>query len=547
MKALAKLCEQFEFQCRLYTIDGVLRHKLSHTGIVYHYNSPDGRKDYFDASHKGEGVIFGDKREHRKYPRFIVEMVLLDDHYFLLEPTPFGCNSRELVKRLLDNGELKPLNKLQCNIYSTRLPAYQTQTLSYEASMLKSPNMLLKEVWHYTEPKFTTDVLDVSIDNINEYVDKVEPRNIGWSLFVNELIKQKLDVKADCGIIKNFIRQSIRGGEVVAACAKHGDIVPCNKPVVDAIQSPHFVHAIQSPHFVHAIQSPHFVHDCTMLDINSLYPYALSQIDLPLGAPCMFPTKRCATMNDILSKPIFCVEADIEYTKQHELDHPLPKRCVINNIDAANPAVRIINVIRGYYWEHTAKQPMNALISQLYQLRATNPKIKLVLNTMYGKLIQKPLKTYKQAGKEGRTNPLIKSYSDGVYEVYNDVDYKYNFTMVASLLLSKAKQRMNEMFMYCRKNNIPMFYTSTDSLAINTSDVDKLQQFIKPGLGNFKIEARGEGAIFIKRGLYYINDQKFGTVNRPHAEVVEEAKNKGISLREWYMEQLARREGFAET
>ena len=120
----------------------------------------------------------------------------------------------------------------------------------------------------------------------------------------------------------------------------------------------------------------------------------------------------------------------------------------------------------------------------------------------------------------------------------NDIDYRYNYTTIASLLLSKLKLDMFNVELYCHKNNIPMLYTSTDSLTIYEEDVPKLQYLIKPGLGNFKIEARGEGAIFIKRGLYYINDQKFGTVNRPHAEVVEEAKNKGISLREWYMEQL---------
>ena len=64
------------------------------------------------------------------------------------------------------------------------------------------------------------------------------------------------------------------------------------------------------------------------------------------------------------------------------------------------------------------------------------------------------------------------------HEYYTSLDSMYNYIHVYSLVLSKAKQIMEELFRECHKNNIDLFCTSTDSLYIKTSDLKKLEHHI---------------------------------------------------------------------
>ena len=90
-----------------------------------------------------------------------------------------------------------------------------------------------------------------------------------------------------------------------------------------------------------------------------------------------------------------------------------------------------------------------------------------------------------------------------------------------------------------------MIYTSTDSLVIPKSDVPKMVDYIDEyKLGCFKCEAQTDDeSVFVGRGLYYINEKKYGTLNVPHACIEHYCSQHSLTLLEFY-KQLARGKAF---
>ena len=242
---------------------------------------------------------------------------------------------------------------------------------------------------------------------------------------------------------------------------------------------------------------------------------------------------------------MFFIECDIECTPQYELDTLFAagrSRVFINTYDVQRRGLKVIHVYRGLHYKNTKEAALKPFIEALYALRSECKDVKLVLNVIYGKDGQTMPECYiepqKKLPKGLSTNPLVVGIEekDGThyFKKLYDVDYKYNFIHIASLLLSKLKLEMHNLCIYCHDQHIPILYMSTDSLTIYKEDLPKLQHLIKPGLGNFKIEAEGENAIFIRPGLYYINDKKYGTVNVEHNEVERYCRENGISIRQLY-------------
>ena len=509
--SLAVIAEEIHAQIDIYDIDGNLLHKYTAHGNKY--NQTNDR----DNTHRKEGILFGNKyldemnADEKRYYKYYVKLILWDDHYFVAEETPFAAmKSYELIKSLLEKGELKPLNILQSNIYSTKLNEYHTQQLAWGhwRSVFMTPQQCL------TSTQFDNTITSITKENIHERIDALEDwvlPQLGYKLFLEELIKQNINVYADSSIPKNFIRQSIKG-----------------------------------PRF--AISRGQICGATVMLDRNSNHSYALSQIDLPIGRPRL--------MKDGASMPtngIFVIDADVEYTPQHELDKGFVGRCVLNSIDAQAVGMNVKHIYRGYHWNEIATQPLKELMNYLYSLRAEHPKMKKVMNSMYGKLIEKApdiITRNTTYTDEIRTSPLIKEYNEilretrsssekdelTTYKYYNDVDFTYNFTCIASLLLAQQRKNMREVFQYCNENQIPMYYSAADSIAIPQSHLSSMEQFMGSALGAFKIEAQNDVAVFIKPGLYYCGSNKIITsLPEMNAEDIEAyVKSQGLTVEELY-------------
>ena len=510
MSSLAIFAEEMNSRVHIYGLDGkTIQKKFSPSGLKYWDPNPQN-KQFFGFNHaslntKKDGLLFNKPKEttflDRKALKIGIQeykLVLWDDHVFILEQTPFGCNSAQLIDRLMKARELKPINLLQRNVFSITLPFdYIPQSMYYSPTYLANPELVKKldmtPPWT-TKPEPEEEWLkDITLQNIGDRIDDIDDRylsKVGYRLFVNELINQGLnDVMAVSGPLKYFLKQSIHGGSFSIA----------TRPIVEG--------------------------GVIMLDRNSNHPFAFSQIDFPRGNPKRFPTKNCDTKEKLFAKPIFCIDCEAEYIRQHPLDYPsFKKRMIINNIDARNPAIRIGTIYRGYYWDNVAKTPAKALLQSLYALRPAHPKIKKVLNTLYGKLIQKPNLIIPHPSVGGdtidnmRTSPLIRNIiqdHDRIisYHYYNDIDYKYNYTMIASLLLAQQRKNMRDVFTFCQQHQIQMYYSAVDSLAIPEKDFHYFEEagMIGKELGQFKIEARNDVAVFVRKGLYYCGMKKITT------------------------------------
>ena len=309
---------------------------------------------------------------------------------------------------------------------------------------------------------------------------------MGYTKCMESLKNKNMNVLSLSAIPKKFIHQSIRGGKVSVA---NGTQQLINGKI-------------------------------TGLDVNSLYPYALSLIDAPLGIPRLITDKM--TLSDVMKKPIYYVRAYLsKYHRQHELDVPLTEGYhVFNNIDLQYLPIEIDETkpITGYYWEPVQPLAFKELVDELYKRKiAGNANAKGIMNKMIGMFGKTPRKTFTRIINSGkateriRDHPLIKTITERnnkqYYEYYTSLDYMYNYIHVYSLVLSKAKQIMEELFREYHKNKIDMFCTSTDSLYIKTADLNKLEHHIdNKQLGKLKIETQGNRGCFAGYRLYAIDN-----------------------------------------
>ena len=156
----------------------------------------------------------------------------------------------------------------------------------------------------------------------------------------------------------------------------------------------------------------------------------------------------------------------------------------------------IIKPIRGYYYDGKRDIKIREVIRTLFQLRLRykcegNPLqevIKLLLNSIYGKTILKPINTkYKFI----RNNELPK-YINNRYNYIEEISkeeasrtfclakelkpYNKHFTFVplGVNILSMSKRIMNELICTAEDINIIPYYQDTDSIHIHKDDLDKL-------------------------------------------------------------------------
>ena len=95
---------------------------------------------------------------------------------------------------------------------------------------------------------------------------------------------------------------------------------------------------------------------------------------------------------------------------------------------------------------------------------------------------------------------------------------------------------MRDIFKYCTISKIPMYYSAADSIAIPSEKLPLMQQFMGHQLGQFKVEAEGTCAVFVKPGLYFCGSRKIVT-SLPHVtatDITAYAKTKDLTVEQMY-------------
>lgn len=164
----------------------------------------------------------------------------------------------------------------------------------------------------------------------------------------------------------------------------------------------------------------------------------------------------------------------------------------------------------GVFWNQGGNPRMGDIIQRLFghrlRIKKTNKAlantIKLMLNSSYGKTIIKKtntekvmVKTHRWSNKDGKWDKLEhQNLHDYVYNNFNTIqdfrqlnehtyevqrlkaDRSYNRGQIGAAILSYSKRIMNEVFDVANDNDLPIYYTDTDSLHCNFPDVEKIEK-----------------------------------------------------------------------
>jgi hypothetical protein len=407
-----------------------------------------------DKFHKGSHCYDVLIKPKSKNP---IRIGLYLDHYFINEDSPFGISSSDLIFRLFEQGVMKPMT----------VSAMPTQTL--EQPMFNDLSF---------NPKYCLKPFKPISDTIT-FADCVQnPKLIpgyAFSQFHDKCLTRCVQVG---GIIKSYIKQGIRGGRIFAIPGKYDDL--------------------------------------TLLDVNSLYPTALYNIRLPIGAPKIW----CDGM-DLTNKFAVLTVNITTINRPRKQYYKLTLGPAVYDTIALNTLVKSCgieyNIITGYVWGTAVIPEVRSYIDDLYSKKASSSGFehdvyKLMLNAPLGKCLKKSYKTSKRkifstkdaALKYATRNHHMLNHieeSDGKYSVVMNycLDRTYNYSQVGLAILSSARAYMDNLFDEIESQGINIYYSHTDCIVIDSSNVSLLKDRIGSELGQMKIECSGAGYVIDTR------------------------------------------------
>ena len=259
-------------------------------------------------------------------------------------------------------------------------------------------------------------------------------------------------------------------------------------------------------------------------DAVSLYPSAMKAMPgIPKGKPKVLSTEECHN-KDIFKYDAFYVEINIkriESKNKRPYRFPLVFKMKDGIKTYCNEPVEHFyidkrgledllefydvdyEIIRGYYFNEGFNPKICEFIQKLFDLRAKYKKeknplqqtIKLLLNSIYGKSILKPIKTEKKV-----VDP--KKFEDYVVRNYNfieeitvvngkniyskeikPINKHFNCPQFGISVLSWSKHIMNCVMCLADQIGIDVYYQDTDSMHLEEEDVPKLAAAFKEKYG----------------------------------------------------------------
>jgi hypothetical protein len=293
------------------------------------------------------------------------------------------------------------------------------------------------------------------------------------------------DVYPVQGVLRNYINQAIRGGRVSV-----------NEKYIKQV----------------------ILEKIADFDGVSLYPSAIHRLcqerGLPKGVATRFKKKELSKWAD----KDYCI-LTIKINKVNKIQQ-MPfisykdKKGILQYTNTPPDDVLIIDkytledyiefhkieydILDGVYWNQGFNKTMGNLIQNLFQVRLKNKKsnpalanvLKLMLNSSYGKTIMKQ-SFDKKIYKNNRDKTKLNNYIYNNYETIKKIDKLNDFTTMIKMntfddslnyghvgcsILSYSKRIMNEVFDIANDNDIPIYYTDTDSIHMPYNKINKLTE-----------------------------------------------------------------------
>ena len=248
-------------------------------------------------------------------------------------------------------------------------------------------------------------------------------------------------------------------------------------------------------------------------DAVSLYPSAMSRLYTVEGAPKVIQSDQL-NLNFLSKQSAYVVDIKVTKVNKHYAFPLLVQKIDglnVNNDHITDPiTITIDNIgledlieyqqiefefIRGYYWDGKKDYRIQKVIKHIFNKRLeykalNNPLqelYKLIMNSCYGKTIQKPVKYEHKYIKESDLSKYwYKNYykiiecsklaNSNIYDVkiIKQINDQFNFTLLGVQVLSMSKRIMNEVMCLAFDLGIKIFYQDTDSMHIENSELSRL-------------------------------------------------------------------------
>jgi hypothetical protein len=250
----------------------------------------------------------------------------------------------------------------------------------------------------------------------------------------------------------------------------------------------------------------------------SLYPSARARMEIPLGIPNVLKELSYEWVSNKKNAQAYVVEIRISAVRKRR-QFPLMATMNKNLLDWTNDMEGQVvvlddyaledwikwhqiefSILRGLYWDHGTSKACQSVIKEIFQERkqlkrdgnALEKIYKLILNSIFGKTIQKPITenlTYRNRAKA--ENWLKMNYSRHIETQRNEeqdlceIRYKepisrqLNLCIFGVKVLSMSKRIMSEVMCLGEDIGCQMYYQDTDSIHIRTVDIPLLETEFK--------------------------------------------------------------------
>jgi hypothetical protein len=350
-----------------------------------------------------------------------------------------------------------------------------------------------------------------TIDDVRK--DPLQSPKYGWILLNRALG----NCAAVGGVVKSFISRAIHGARYFAKSGIHKDV--------------------------------------SLLDVNSLYPAAMSRITIPYRAPQVWNAAVDLTADDVLYYVLEVVVDAVSPSKYYKLLPAVGATAYYDRIDLEELQKHCglkYHIKQGYYWLKSQQDvKLMDYVNGLYNKKsAANPAdakmYKFILNHSFGKTITKGFDTLKSKpfDTELELQKYVKRYGRRLVQLDMDTktarimktyDKSYNFAYIGTMILSMARRIVNEYFELFTSLNIPVFLHNCDSFIIPTADVAKIAHLITPALGMLKTEKQTAEAVIIRAQQYWLADNHFRFSGIPKQSIASQP-----NIRQWYVNRLQR-------
>ena len=309
--------------------------------------------------------------------------------------------------------------------------------------------------------------------------------SLAFQCIEKNVFRKNCRILATSGLPDTFIRQAITGGRCMT---RRNQCWHTTIPLVD-------------------------------FDAVSLYPSAMSILRVPLGAPKPFQgavpedadyyvayirLKKVGIHRDF---PLIRIEEDDKNIWTD--DERCLNRCYYVDKRTLEDWVEFQHVeyemIRGFYWNEGTTDILSDYIRSLFLRRKQLKKeknplekvYKLILNSTYGKMIQKPYDTVKEIVPEDQADDYrnrnynylapgdyqIAESNLHVFEKHKGIRKTFSFSLIGEMVLSHSKHLMNRVMCLAEDLGIAIFYQDTDSMHIVRDRLGELAEAFEKKYG----------------------------------------------------------------